>query len=95
MAKAFKLTLIRGRIGTSQQQRAALDCLNLRKINDSKIVNDGPAMRGQIHKLQHLLLIEPSSEGPAKKAKPAPKKPKAAAAKAPAKKSDKPAEMRS
>lgn len=75
MAKAFHLKLIRGRIGTSKQQRAALDCLNLRKINDEKIVNDSPAMRGQIFKLQHLLQISVASgSAPVKKAKPAPKK---------------------
>jgi large subunit ribosomal protein L30 len=75
MAKSFHLKLIRGRIGTSRQQQAALDCLNLRKINDEKIVNDGPAMRGQIFKLQHLLKVTVvSGSAPAKAAKPAPKK---------------------
>lgn len=57
MAKYFKVKLKRGRIGTTQKQRASLDCLKLRKINDEVIVKDDPAMRGQIFRLQHLLEI--------------------------------------
>jgi large subunit ribosomal protein L30 len=60
MAKYFKVKLKRGRIGTTQRQRAALDCLKLRKINDEIVVKDDPAMRGQIFRLQHLLEV---SEG--------------------------------
>jgi large subunit ribosomal protein L30 len=96
MAKAYRLQLIRGRIGTSAQQRAALDCLNLTKINDVKIVNDSPAMRGQIFKLQHLLKIEPSAVGPVKKIRTSSKKKKkvAAAPAAKAKKTPKQVEAR-
>ena len=57
MAKYFKVKLKRGRIGTTQNQRAGLDCLKLKKINDEVVVKDDPAMRGQIFRLQHLLEI--------------------------------------
>ncbi len=57
MAKYFRVKLKRGRIGTSQRQRAALDCLKLRKINDETVVKDDPAMRGQIFHLQHLVEV--------------------------------------
>jgi ribosomal protein L30 len=58
MAKFFRVKLKRGRIGTTQRQRAALDCLKLRKINDEILVKDDPAMRGQIFHLQHLLDVK-------------------------------------
>lgn len=58
MAKGFKVTLKRGLIGTTRQQRDAVRCLGLRRINDSKVIVDNPANRGQIYKIQHLLEVE-------------------------------------
>lgn len=61
MAKAtkeFRITLKRGLIGTTQDQRDAVRCLGLRKINQSKLIKDNPANRGQIYKVQHLLNVE-------------------------------------
>jgi large subunit ribosomal protein L30 len=62
MAKYYKVKLKRGRIGTTQNQRAALDCLKLKKINDTVVVKDDPAMRGQIFRLQHLLEISEAQQ---------------------------------
>lgn len=58
MAKSFKVTLKRGLIGTTQDQRDAVRCLGLRKINSSNVIKDNPANRGQIYKVQHLLTVE-------------------------------------
>ena len=58
MAKEFIVTLKRGLIGTSQTQRNTVRCLGLRKINQSKRIQDNPANRGQIFKVQHLLHVE-------------------------------------
>jgi large subunit ribosomal protein L30 len=55
--KGFKVTLKRGLIGTTQDQRDAVRCLGLRRINDSKLIQDNPANRGQIMKVQHLLEV--------------------------------------
>jgi large subunit ribosomal protein L30 len=68
MAKAFKITLKRGLIGTTRDQKDAARCLGLRRINDTKSIKDNPANRGQIYKIQHLLdvQIEGSSPSPAK-----------------------------
>jgi large subunit ribosomal protein L30 len=66
--KYYKVKLKRGRIGTTQKQRAALDCLKLKKINDEVIVKDDPAMRGQIFHLQHLLEIS-EAQKPAERKK--------------------------
>jgi large subunit ribosomal protein L30 len=55
MAKSFRVRLKRGLIGTTQKQRDAVRCLGLKRINDEVVVKDGPAMRGQIYHVQHLL----------------------------------------
>lgn len=56
--KGFKITLKRGLIGTTSSQRDAVRCLGLRRINDSKLIKDNPANRGQIYKVQHLLEVQ-------------------------------------
>ena len=56
--KGFKITLKRGLIGTTRDQRDAVRCLGLRRINDSKVITDNPANRGQISKVQHLLEVQ-------------------------------------
>ena len=57
-AKGFRIILKRGLIGTNQSQRDAARCLGLRRINDSKLIKDNPANRGQIYKIQHLLDVQ-------------------------------------
>jgi large subunit ribosomal protein L30 len=56
--KGFKVTLKRGLIGTTGSQRDAIRCLGLRRINDSKVIKDNPANRGQIYKIQHLVDVK-------------------------------------
>lgn len=58
MAKSFKVTLKRGLIGTTQDQRDAARCLGLRRPNDTKVIGDNPANRGQIMKIQHLVDVK-------------------------------------
>lgn len=58
MAKTFKVTLKRGLIGTTQEQRDAIRCLGLRRIRDTKVIKDNPANRGQIYKVQHLVDVQ-------------------------------------
>jgi large subunit ribosomal protein L30 len=56
--KGFKVTLKRGLIGTTRDQRDAVRCLGLRRINDFKVIQDNPANRGQISKIQHLVEVQ-------------------------------------
>ncbi len=58
MAKSFKVTLKRGLIGTTRDQRDTVRCLGLRRINDSRVIADNPANRGQIFKVQHLVEVQ-------------------------------------
>lgn len=57
MAKTFRVQLKRSTIGSTQKQKDAVRCLGLRKIGSEVVVNDNPAMRGQIFKIQHLLNV--------------------------------------
>lgn len=57
MAKSFKVKLIKGLRGCSETQRETVRCIGLRRTNSEVVVNDTPAMRGQILKVQHLLQV--------------------------------------
>ena len=58
MAKTFKVTLKKSVIGCTESQRETVRCLGLRKIGHAVTVNDTPANRGQIYKVQHLLDVQ-------------------------------------
>jgi large subunit ribosomal protein L30 len=57
MAKSFRVRLRKSLIGSTQPQKDAVRCLGLKRINDEVVVKDGPAMRGQIYTVQHLLEV--------------------------------------
>ena len=57
MAK-LKITLVRSVIGRPETQRRTVRSLGLRKLNSFSILPDSPTIRGQIHKVQHLVKIE-------------------------------------
>lgn len=59
MAKQFRVTLKRSLIGCTKDQRETVRCIGLRKRQQEVVVNDSPAMRGQIMKVQHLLDVKP------------------------------------
>ncbi|MBB5236266.1 large subunit ribosomal protein L30 [Deinococcus budaensis] len=54
----IKVTLKRSVIGRPQNQVQTVRALGLRKIGDSREVNDTPATRGMIKTVQHLLEVE-------------------------------------
>lgn len=57
MAK-LKVTLKRSMIGRPKTQRNTVRALGLRKINSIKELPDNPSIRGQIHKVEHLVQVE-------------------------------------
>lgn len=61
MAK-LKITLKRSLIGRPETQRRTVRSLGLRKINSSSVLPDDPTIRGQIHKVQHLIKVEEVAE---------------------------------
>ena len=57
MAKV-KVTLKRSLIGRPETQRRTVLALGLRKINSVVELPDNPAIRGQLHKVEHLIKVE-------------------------------------
>ena len=56
--KKVKVTLVKSVIGTKQDHRATVRGLGLRKLNSSSELEDTPAVRGMINKIQYLLKVE-------------------------------------
>ncbi len=57
MAK-LKVTLKKSVIGCPGTQRLTVKSLGLRKTNSAVEVEDNPCMRGQLHKVRHLVAVE-------------------------------------
>lgn len=57
MAKKFRVQLVRGLMGCTKSQRETVRCLGLRHREHEIVVEDNPAMRGQIFKVQHLVKV--------------------------------------
>ena len=55
---SIKITLLRGLAGTTQDQRAAVRTLGLRKIRQSVVREDRPDVRGAVNKVSHLVRVE-------------------------------------
>ncbi|HEI6283417.1 50S ribosomal protein L30 [Staphylococcus aureus] len=57
MAK-LQITLTRSVIGRPETQLKTVEALGLKKTNSSVVVEDNPAIRGQINKVKHLVTVE-------------------------------------
>ena len=57
MAKV-KVTLTKSVIGRPETQRRTVRALGLRMINSVVELPDNPAIRGQLHKVEHLIKVE-------------------------------------
>jgi len=54
----LKVTLKRSLIRTPSHQRAVADGLGLRKLHQSRTLENTPAIRGMVSKLLHLVSVE-------------------------------------
>jgi large subunit ribosomal protein L30 len=54
----LKITQVKSRIGSRQNQRDTLRTLGLRKIGQSTVRDDQPAVRGMIRTVAHLVKVE-------------------------------------
>ena len=59
--KKIKVTQIGSPIGRRHDQRETLVGLGLNKMNRSRVLEDTPAVRGMVEKVQHLVKIEPAA----------------------------------
>jgi large subunit ribosomal protein L30 len=58
MGNRIKVTLIRSKIGKPAKHRKTLTALGLRKLHQSKIFDNSPAIMGMVNQINHLLKIE-------------------------------------
>ncbi|MFO7561643.1 MAG: 50S ribosomal protein L30 [Enhygromyxa sp.] len=63
MALKLKVTLVRSPIDRTQKQKDTVRGLGLRRLNHSSVLEDTPAVRGMIRKVQHLVTVEPADVG--------------------------------
>lgn len=56
--KTIKVTLVRSPIGFPVPQKATLQALGLRHLNQTVEHKDTPAMRGMLTKVIHLIRVE-------------------------------------
>lgn len=61
MAK-LQITLVRSLIGRNEKQRATVAALGLKKIRQSVVLNDGPAIRGMVNVVNHMVKVEEVQE---------------------------------
>ena len=54
----LKLTLNKSVIGATQKQRETIRGLGLRRLNQVRILNNTPAIRGMVKKVLHLVSVE-------------------------------------
>ena len=56
--KKVQVTLIKSTIGRLENHKACVRGLGLRRINHTVVVEDTPANRGMINKVNYLLKVE-------------------------------------
>ena len=56
--KTLKVTLKKSLIGSTTKQKSTAFGLGLRKINQTRILQNTPAIRGMVKKLLHLVDVE-------------------------------------
>jgi large subunit ribosomal protein L30 len=55
--KTLTVKLVRSVAGTRASHRATVRGLGLRKLNSTKVLEDTPAVRGMINKVDYLVLV--------------------------------------
>lgn len=58
MAKQLEITLKRSLIGRPEDQRLTVKTLGLRKLHQTVVHQDNPAIRGMVTKVSHLVEVK-------------------------------------
>ena len=56
--KVIRITLVRSPIGYSERQKATVQALGLRRMNQTVEQVDTPVLRGMIAKVSHLVEVD-------------------------------------
>jgi large subunit ribosomal protein L30 len=62
MAKKLKITYAKSAIGYERSQGATVRALGLRRLNQTVEHDDTPVIRGMVHKVSHLVVVEEVEE---------------------------------
>lgn len=62
MVRKLGITLVRSKIGRPQRQRQTLMGLGLKKLNQTVVREDTPAIRGMVAKVVHLVKVKEVEE---------------------------------
>ena len=54
----LKVTQIRSRVGNKPNQRETLRTLGLKRIGDVVVKEDRPEIRGMVHTVRHLIVVD-------------------------------------
>lgn len=57
MANKLEITLTRSVIGRPEDQRITVRTLGLKKVNQTVVQEDNPAIRGMVKKVAHLVTV--------------------------------------
>ncbi len=63
MEKKITVKLVKSPIGYSKRQKATVQALGLRKMNQTVEKADSPTVRGMIAKVSHLVEVVEKTEG--------------------------------
>ena len=56
--KSIQITLVRGLVGCTKEQRATVASLGLRRIRQSVVREERPEVLGAVRKVLHLVKVE-------------------------------------
>lgn len=56
--KKLRITQIRSAIGKLAEQKRTVKALGIKKMHDTVVHNDTPAIRGMIRTVEHLVKVE-------------------------------------
>ncbi len=56
--RKLKITQVRSGLGRKTKQRRTLEALGFKKHQQTVVHNDGPAVRGMIYRVRHLVELE-------------------------------------
>lgn len=56
--KKYKIKQVKSKIGRPKRQKATLEALGLKKLNQTREVEGSPQVLGMIEKVKHLITIE-------------------------------------
>ena len=60
MSRKLRVTYRKSAIGYSERQKQTVRSLGLRRLRQTVILPDNPAVRGMVRQVQHLVAVQPS-----------------------------------